>query len=179
MNILETPRIILRTWQTQDALPYFQINQDPKVIEFLMGSLSMEAVELFIQDMNTLFEKHSYTLFAAEEKSSQKLMGFIGLKAPSFESHFTPAVEIGWRLGSEFWGRGLATEGARCVLNYGFNLGLKDIVSFTVPNNHRSIRVMEKLGMHRNPQDDFLHPKLDPHHPLAKHVLYRIHQESF
>jgi len=91
-----------------------------------------------------------------------------------FEAPFTPCVEIGWRLGAEFWGQGLATEGARAVLRFGFDeLKLPEIVALTVPANRRSRRVMEKIGMTCNPADDFEHPHPPPGHPLRPHVLYR------
>jgi RimJ/RimL family protein N-acetyltransferase len=103
--------------------------------------------------------------------------GFIGLAVPTFEQHFTPCVEIGWRLAAEHWGRGYATEGARVALEYGFQtLGLGEIVSFTVPGNLRSRRVMERIGMVHNPADDFDHPALPEGHRLRRHVLYRIYQ---
>ena len=103
------------------------------------------------------------------------MIGFLGLIPPSFEAHFTPAIEIGWRLASLHWNKGYATEGARAVLDYAFKqLKLDEIVSFTVPHNLASRRVMEKIGMHHNPNDDFDHPKLDQNSPLKRHVLYRI-----
>ena len=91
------------------------------------------------------------------------------------DAHFTPCVEIGWRLGTEHWGHGYATEGARAVLGFGFEvLGLEEIVSFTVPHNVRSRRVMERIGMTHNAADEFAHPLLPDGHPLRRHVLYRI-----
>ena len=99
---------------------------------------------------------------------------------PSFEAHFTPAIEIGWRLGSQFWNNGYATEAANAVLKYAFeNLNLNEIVSFTTVENIRSRRVMEKIGLHRNLQDDFDHPKLDKSHALCRHVLYRILKDEY
>jgi ribosomal-protein-alanine N-acetyltransferase len=97
------------------------------------------------------------------------------LEIPQFEAHYTPCVEIGWRLAAEHWGHGLATEGAHAVIGYAFeSLGLTEIVATTVPANIRSRRVMEKLGMTRNPADDFDHPLLPEGHPLRRHVLYRV-----
>ncbi|HEV2613591.1 MAG TPA: GNAT family N-acetyltransferase [Gammaproteobacteria bacterium] len=175
MKIIETERLILRTWKDNDADEFYRINQDPSVIEFLLGPLTLQEVKDFIASVNQQFDKTGYTLFAVEEKSSGKLIGFIGLSSPTWESHFTPCVEIGWRLGSEFWNKGYATEGAKAVLKYGFEtVGLKEIVSFTVPANVRSIRVMERIGMVRDTRDDFLHPKLSPEHMLSQHILYRI-----
>jgi RimJ/RimL family protein N-acetyltransferase len=101
--------------------------------------------------------------------------GFIGLSIPAFDAPFMPAVEVGWRLAFDCWGRGLATEGARAVVSYGFEeLGLDSVVSFTVPENLRSRRVMEKIGMTHDPRDDFDHPRLQDGHPLRRHVLYRL-----
>jgi RimJ/RimL family protein N-acetyltransferase len=175
MNIIETKRLILRTWKEEDAEAYYRINQDPNVIEFLPGPLTMEAVREFIIAMNQAFTKTKYTLWAAEEKSSGKLIGFIGLTPIPWEASFTPCIEIGWRLGSEYWNNGYATEGAKAVLDYGFNqCDLKEIVSITVPKNIRSIRVMEKIGLQRDLHNDFAHPKLPKDHRLSQHVLYRI-----
>ena len=101
--------------------------------------------------------------------------GFIGPSHIPFEAHFTPAVEIGWRLAGAHWGRGYATEGARAALEAGFTqLGLSEIVAMTVPANARSRRVMERIGMTRDPADDFDHPRLADGDPLRRHVLYRI-----
>ncbi|RUP38088.1 MAG: N-acetyltransferase [Acinetobacter sp.] len=174
-TIIETERLILRTWQEQDADAYFQINQDPKVIEFLRGPLTMEQVNDFIPAVNRHSERHGYTLWAAELKETGELMGFIGLNYTDWESDFTPAVEVGWRLGSQFWGKGYATEGAKASLKYGFKqCGLKEIVSFTVPANVRSLRVMEKIGLKRDLKGDFAHPKIAANHKLSHHVLYRL-----
>lgn len=179
-TIIETERLILRTWKKKDADAYFQINQDPKVFEFVGAPLTMEQVTDFILAMNNQSDKHGYTLWAAELKETGELMGFIGLNYTTFESHFTPAVEVGWRLGSEYWGKGYATEGAKAALEYGFKqYGLKEIVSFTVPANVRSIRVMEKIGLKRDLNGDFAHPKLPPDHKLSHHVLYKLTDREY
>lgn len=175
MNVIETERLILRTWTDADVDEYYRINQDPQVIEFLRGPLTMQEVGDFIAFENQQFASMGYTLWAAEEKSSGKLMGFIGLDPLKWDAPFGPCVEIGWRLGSPYWGKGYATEGASAVLKYGFETsGLKEIISFTVPANVRSIRVMEKIGMKRDFNGDFAHPKLPPDHRLSKHILYKI-----
>ncbi len=101
--------------------------------------------------------------------------GYIGLWQATFEAHFTPAIEIGWRFAKEFWGNGYATEGARVVLADGFErLGVDEIVSFTATVNERSWRVMERIGMTHDPADDLSHPTPEPRPPLARHVLHRI-----
>ncbi len=102
-------------------------------------------------------------------------LGVTGLSRPSFEAPFTPAVEVGWRFAREAWGHGYATEAAKAAVEFGFEtLGLREIVSFTVPANERSWRVMERLGMKRDPVDDFEHPRLPEGHPLRRHFLYRL-----
>ena len=99
----------------------------------------------------------------------------MGLTVQTFESHFSPAVEIAWRLSPEYWGNGYATEGAQAALGYAFDqLDLEEIVSFTATENIRSRQVMERLGMNHDPDDDFNHPELAPEHRLSRHVLYRI-----
>lgn len=179
-TIIETERLILRTWKKEDAETYFQINQDPMVTEFLPKALTMEQVNDFILSVNQHQTKHGYTLWAAELKETGELMGFIGLNYTDWESHFTPAVELGWRLGSPYWGKGFATEGAKASLAYGFKqCDLKEIVSFTVPGNVRSIRVMQKIGLIRDLNGDFEHPKLSISHPLSKHVLHRLTADKY
>lgn len=175
MKIIETERLILRTWKEEDAEAFYQINQDPKVLEFLPGPMTMAEVKQFIAHRNQCFIELRYTLWAVEEKQTQALIGFVGLSSPSWQAHFTPCVEIGWRIGSQYWGKGYATEAARAVLEYGFNIiGLPELVSFTVPQNIRSTGVMKKIGMTHDQADDFIHPKLPLDHPLSQHVLYRI-----
>lgn len=173
VTVIETERLILRTWQDKDANAFYRINNQPKVTEFLLGPMIKDSVKKFMLDMNQQFKETGYTLWATVEKSTNKLIGFIGLNTPKWEADFTPCVEIGWRLGAEFWGKGYATEGAQAVLDYGFTqCHLKEIVSFTIPENIRSIRVMEKIGMHY--VGNFMHPKVPTEHAFCKHVLYKI-----
>jgi RimJ/RimL family protein N-acetyltransferase len=107
-------------------------------------------------------------------------IGFVGLSRPSFSAHFTPCVEIGWRLSHEHWGHGYATEAARAAAWDGFErVGLREIVSFTAVANQRSRRVMQLLGMHRLEHEDFDHPLLPQGHPLRRHVLYRLQRHEF
>jgi RimJ/RimL family protein N-acetyltransferase len=102
-------------------------------------------------------------------------IGFIGLAVPRFTAHFTPCVEVGWRLAHRYWGQGYATEGARAAVAFGFaDAGLQEIVSFTVPANRRSLAVMERLGMTSDAREDFDHPVLPAGHPLRRHRLYRL-----
>ena len=172
--VVETERLRLRTWKPEDREPFARMNADSRVMEFFPGVLSRSESDALADRIETHFSERGFTFFAAELRESEEFIGFVGLAEPSFDTHFTPCVEIGWRLVSDHWGRGLATEAARAVLRHGFEaLRMREIVSFTVPGNVRSRRVMEKIGMTRDPVDDFDHPGLPEGHHLRRHVLYR------
>ena len=126
------------------------------------------------------FQEHGFGLYAAEIGSDCRFIGFIGLSVPTFHAAFTPCVEIGWRLAREYWGQGLATEGAQEIVRYAFEaLQLGELVSFTVLANARSLGVMKKLGMTYDPKDDFDHPRLPAGHRLQRHVLYRLSRSAW
>jgi ribosomal-protein-alanine N-acetyltransferase len=172
---LQTGRLLLRRWRESDRLPFQAMNADPRVMEFFPAPLSPNESDALVDRAQAHFDRHGFGPFAAELLENHSFVGFIGLSIPNFYAPFTPAVEVGWRLAVYCWGRGLATEGARAVVRYGFEeLGLDGLVSFTVPGNVRSRRVMEKIGMTHDPCDDFGHPRLPEGHPLRRHVLYRL-----
>jgi RimJ/RimL family protein N-acetyltransferase len=176
---LETERLILRRWRDADREPFARMNRDAAVMEFFPGPLSPAESDQMVERIETHFDQHGFGLWAAELRETGEFVGFIGLATPRFVAAFTPCVEIGWRLAPEFWGRGLATEGARAVVRYAFEvLALPALVSFTVPSNVRSRRVMERLGLTRDAQEDFDHPLLAAGHPLRRHVLYRLNRAS-
>ncbi len=175
VEMIETKRLILRAWQESDLAPFAEINACQKVCEFLPKQLSREESDALVQRLQGHMDKHGYSFFAVELKEANEFIGFTGLFYPSFDAHFTPAVEIGWRLSSSHWGQGYAPEAAKAALNYGFyEVGLEEIVAITVPDNMKSRRVMEKIGMVCDPDGDFMHPSLPDGHPLRRHVLYRI-----
>jgi RimJ/RimL family protein N-acetyltransferase len=176
---LMTDRLILRHWRDSDREPFARLNADPRVMEFMPHVLSREESDSLADRIKAHFRQHGFGLCAVELRSNSRFVGFIGLNVPSFEAPFTPCVEIGWRLAADCWGQGLATEGAREIVRYGFEtLGLQQIVAFTVPANLRSCCVMEKLGMTHDPADDFDHPRLPAGHPLRGHVLYRLRRSG-
>ncbi|HVH87836.1 MAG TPA: GNAT family N-acetyltransferase [Terriglobales bacterium] len=176
--MITTPRLLLRPWRDSDRAPFAEMCADPEVMEFFPGCLTQKESDNAVDQIEAHQREHGFCLFAAELLGKHHFIGFIGLQHVPFETSFTPAVEIGWRLARSYWNRGLATEGALAVLNYAFkSLGLLEIVSFTVPGNIRSRRVMEKIGMHRDVSGDFDHPRLPPDHPLRRHVLYRASRE--
>ena len=173
--MLETERLLLRRWKESDREPFAQMNADPRVMEFLPDILTREESDELIDRIENHFENHGFGLYAVEVKQEQQFIGFMGLHVATFQAHFTPAVEIGWRIASSHWNKGFSTEGSLEVVRFAFNhLRLDGLVSFTVPENVGSRRVMEKIGMTRNPADDFDHPRLPEGHRLRRHVLYRL-----
>jgi RimJ/RimL family protein N-acetyltransferase len=175
---LRTEQLVLREWRDSDLEPFAALNADPRVMEFLPAPLDRAESDAFAAKIREDFAKHGFGLWAVEVPGVAPFIGFIGLSVPSFKAPFTPCVELGYRLAFDHWGLGYATEGAMAALEFGFKQArLKEIVSFTVPENRRSRRVMEKLGMTRDPEDDFDHPKLEAGHKLRRHVLYRIRPE--
>jgi RimJ/RimL family protein N-acetyltransferase len=173
--MLETDRLLLRRWKMSDREPFAEMNADPRVMEFFPGVLSREESDELIDRIENHFENHGFGLFAIEVKADKTFVGFMGLHVTTFQAHFTPAVEIGWRIAASAWNQGFATEGSRAVVRFAFDhLRLDAIVSFTAPENVASRRVMEKLGMTHNPADDFDHPRLPEGHRLRRNVLYRL-----
>jgi RimJ/RimL family protein N-acetyltransferase len=174
LSYITTERLILRHWRESDREPFACLNANVRVMEYMPHVLSKEESDALADRIEAHFRQHGFGLCAVELRGGS-FIGFIGLSVPTFHAPFTPCVEVGWRLAAEYWGQGLATEGARAIVRHGFEtLGLDELVSFTVPANTRSRWVMEKLGMAHDPADDFDHPRLPEGHPLRRHVLYRL-----
>jgi RimJ/RimL family protein N-acetyltransferase len=172
---LTTERLLLRPWRDDDLDAFAIMNADPRVMEFFPNVYSRDQCKEGIARIRAHFAMHGFGWWAVELRRDASCIGMVGLAIPSFQAHFTPCVEIGWRLLAEHWGNGLATEAARAALAFGFEqLDLSEIVSFTTTNNLRSRKVMERLGMQRDQADDFMHPSLPDGHPLRPHVLYRL-----
>ena len=172
---LRTERLLIRPWRDDDLEAAAAMNADPRVMAFFPDVVTPEETATQIVAARARLAETGYGFLPVEVVGGPAFVGMVGLLVPRFEAHFTPTVEIAWRLAGAHWGRGYATEAARAVLTYGFEeLALPEIVSFTTVANVRSRRVMEKLGMRHAAEDDFLHPALPDHHPLKPHVLYRL-----
>ena len=172
---LRTGRLLLRAWRESDRAPFAELNADAVVMEHFPSTLDRATSDAMVDRILDRWAAGRPSLWAIEVPGEAEFIGFVGLLEPSFDAAFTPCVEIGWRIAAPFWGRGYAPEAARAALAHGFDrLGLDEIVSFTVPANVNSRRVMEKLGMHHEPRDDFDHPNLPDGDPLRRHVLYRL-----
>lgn len=177
---IKTKRLLLRTWKDNDIESFTAMNRDKKVMQYFSRVLTREESSSLFKKISTHIEKTGWGLWAVEIPGISNFIGFIGLSPVSFRAHFTPAVEIGWRLSSSYWGKGYATEGALAALKYGFEkLNLLEIVSFTAKQNAKSRAVMKKIGMHYNSFDDFDHPKLMKRDRLCRHVLYRLTTEEW
>ena len=174
--MIETERLLLRSWRDTDVDALHAISSDPVVMEhFPRPSTWQETADLVVRHRANLTWGRP-GLHAVETLDRPgKLIGFVGLATPRFDAHFTPCVEVGWRLARTAWGHGYATEAARASVRHGFDvLGLEEIVSFTATTNERSQAVMRRLGMTHVDEDDFDHPGVAADSPLRRHVLYRL-----
>jgi ribosomal-protein-alanine N-acetyltransferase len=172
---IETARLLLRAWRDSDVEPWIQMNADPRVMEFFPRISTREHSESTAEKLRADLERRGYGWWVVEAREGSPFAGIVALQEVSFPAHFTPAHEIGWRFTPDCWGRGYATEAARAALGFAFNrLGWNEVVAMTAISNLRSQRVMERLGMTRDADGDFDHPRIDEGHPLRRHVLYRI-----
>lgn len=161
-------------------MPFARMNADPEVMQFFVSPMTREDSDAFVDRIEAGFAECGFGLWAVEEIEAGRFIGFTGLIYQTFQAHFTPAVEIGFRLARHAWGKGYATEAAMEAVRYGFKAaGLGEIVSMTAVQNVRSRAVMRKLGMTHDPADDFNHPRVPDGHPLQRHVLYRLTAEQW
>jgi len=170
---LRTPRLLLREWRDDDTARFAAIWADVAMTEYLLPPSPN-----WVVGARRHWDAHGFGQFVVELPGENAFIGAIGLDELRWAVPFAPAIEVAWRLARPYWGRGYATEAARAVLEDGFfRLGFDDeIVAFTAVGNQRSRGVMERLGMSRDPEEDFDHPRLaaEPDHPLLRHVLYRL-----
>jgi RimJ/RimL family protein N-acetyltransferase len=177
---IETPRLLLRDWTDADAEPFAVLNSDPRVMEFFPKALDRAESDAQMAHIRESIADDGLGYYAVEVGETGAFIGFVGPGRPNLDAPFMPAIEIGWRLARESWGSGYATEAASAVVDHAFgSLGLDALVSYTTEWNRRSRRVMEKIGMTRDPRDDFMHPNLPAGHKLAPHVLYRIDRAAW
>jgi RimJ/RimL family protein N-acetyltransferase len=164
----------MRLWQDSDLNAMHAINSDPKVMEFLLPRTREETAR-FIQACNDNYAKYGYCLYAATLKTDGTLIGWVGLQYTDLPLPFCPSIELGWRLGSQYWGQGYAFEAASAIRDMAFTqLNISDLISLTVPANVRSIRLMQRLGFTRDLDGDFLHPRVPDGHALRKNILHRL-----
>ncbi len=174
MSQLTTERLVLRRWLPSDREPFAALNADPSVMEHFPSVLTRAESDRLADLISDGFAARGFGFWAVEVASTGEFIGFTGLSVPSFEAHFLPAVEIGWRFRRSSWGQGYGSEAARRALAFAFDdLGLEEVVAFTATTNVRSEALMRRIGMTHDPADDFDHPSLEEGHRLRRHVLYR------
>jgi len=174
---LRTSRLLLRPWRDEDIAGFARLSADPAVMRYLAPFADRTAMDAWVAAARRHWKDHGFGPWVVELPGEAPMIGVVGLSNLRFALPFAPAVEAAWRLARPYWGQSYAYETARAAVNDGFDrLGLEEIVAFTVPANRASRRVMEKLGMTRDPAEDFdfEHPRLPPGHPLRRHVLYRL-----
>jgi ribosomal-protein-alanine N-acetyltransferase len=172
--VLRTRRLLLRPWKPEDLPAYAAINADPEVRRWFPGTLTREESDAQAARLQQHIALHGFGCWAVEVSGIAPFIGFVGLQHVTFASRFTPTIGAGWRLARDHWGKGYATEAAQAALAHGFRaLGFDEIVAFAVHGNVASTRVMQRIGMHRDPADDFDHPELAENDPHRRHVLYR------
>jgi RimJ/RimL family protein N-acetyltransferase len=171
---LTTERLFLRHWQAADRAPFAELNADQDVLRYFPETLTRRSSDELADRIESAIACHGWGLWALEEQTTGRFIGFTGLARPAFQASFMPAVEIGWRLTRTAWGSGFATEAARAAAAFAFeNLALDEIVSFTAKHNARSRAVMQRLGMRHDHAHDFEHPQVRDDR-LRQHVLYRL-----
>ncbi len=178
--IIQTEGLILRQWCDQDMDPYRQLNSDPRVMEFFSAPWTQEESDASLQSAQNHIEKYGWGKWAVSLLKTNEFIGRIGLEDIDFQASFSPNIELGYRIAYKHWGKGYASEGAKAALEYAFqHLNLEEIVAFNPIQNLRSQLVMQRIGMHHRPKDDFDHPKLSKEHRLNRHVLYRLRLDEW
>jgi len=171
-------RLGFRNWNDPDVSEMVRINKDSEVMKFFPILPTKKQTVDFISRMQKQFEEKGYTYFAVDNLEKDKFIGFIGLSYQTFESEFSPFVDIGWRLDKSEWNKGLATEGAKACLQYGFETLRLDSIKAVCPKiNLPSENIMKKIGMTKI--KDFKHPLLTSNHELEACVLYEIKSSDF
>ncbi len=176
---LETERLILRQWKSQDLVPFAKLNSDHLVMEYFPSVLNRQESDAMADKCKSLISDRGWGFWALELKSDRTFIGFVGIHIPKDTLPFSPCVEIGWRLQKHSWGQGYATESANKALEFCFkNLNLKEVVSFTPASNYRSRSLMERLGL-SNTNENFIHPDIPKNHSLSECVLYKIKKNEW
>ncbi|MFF6774245.1 GNAT family N-acetyltransferase [Streptomyces sp. NPDC012637] len=174
---LRTERLLLRPWREDDLEPWAAMNADPEIREHLGELLGRTESDATVALMRAEFAERGFGWWALESLETGEFLGRAGLDRVGDELPYG-GVDVGWRLKRAAWGRGYATEAGRACLGFGFDvLGLEEIVASTTVRNLRSQAVMRRLGMTRDPADDFEDP-FAPEGPLRACVLYRIRREQ-
>ena len=174
--MIETERLLLRSWREADRDPFFDLCQSPAVMACLGGPLTEAEVDAAIGRVRASQDRNGFCFWAIERRADSAFLGFCGLKvADTPGTPIEDEIEIGWRLGEFYWGQGYAREAAQASLRWAWaNLSTPRVIAITVPTNRRSWGLMERIGMTRRPELDFGHPTFPESHPLHQHISYAV-----
>jgi len=176
MEIL-TERLRLRRVRESDLPAVEALGADGRVMAPFGGPATKEKSREWLARLLAHWTKHAFGRFFVEHADA--FVGVVGLSRTEFDAGIVPGVEISWRLAFDQWGKGYATEAARAVIDDGFGrVGLPEIVSVTTPDNLRSRRVMDRLGMSHSPGETFEHPLVPEGDPRRTHVVYRLWRDA-
>ncbi|MEL6638615.1 MAG: GNAT family N-acetyltransferase [Bacteroidota bacterium] len=171
--LFESERLGFRNWSWDDRPEFAALNADEKVMAHFPQTLSEQQTVQFIERLQRHYQTWGYNYFATEIRATGEWIGFIGLARQEYESAYTPATDIGWRLKTAAWGKGYATEGARRCLEYAFDeLQLSRIIATCTERNTKSERVMQNIGMTR--LGTFKHPRLRDFPDYERCICYEI-----
>lgn len=174
--IFKSKRLGFRNWTNEDSDEFSKLNSDEEVMKHFPKTLSKNEVKEFIGRLKKHYDKNGYTYYATEIIETKEFIGMIGLAYQEYKSNFTPAIDIGWRLKRDAWGKGYATEGAKRCLEYAFNeLEINKIISVCTVKNKKSENVMKKIGMTK--KGEFNHPELINHPEYKRHYCYEINKK--
>jgi len=176
---LRTQRTLLRNWVDADLEPWVAMNADPDVRRYFSSVATREQALAEAQRARANLARRGWGPWVLEVPGVLPFAGFVGLFVPAWSAHFTPAVEIGWRLPRGAWGQGYASEAAAAAAAFALDmLELDELVAITVPDNLPSRRVMARIGMQHDTEGDFAHPAIAADHPFSRHVLYRLRKAA-
>ena len=177
--MIETERLVLRSWREADRAPFAALNADAEVMAHFPTMLAREQSDAIVDRQLALLAMNLTAFLALERRSDGAFLGFVGVKATGAELPFGGDPEIGWRLARHAWGRGYASEAARAALADAWARGAERVVSFTAVENLRSQAVMARIGLERRPELDFDHPALTPGHRLERHVVSALDRRAW
>ena len=174
--LFKSKRLGFRNWTNEDSDEFSKLNSDEKVMEHFPKTLSKKEVGKFIDGLKKHFTENGFTYYATEIIETKEFIGMIGLAFQEYKTNFTPAIDIGWRLKRDAWGKGYATEGAKRCLEYAFNeLEINKIIAVCPVKNKKSENIMKKIGMTK--KGEFNHPELINHPEYEKHYCYEINKK--
>lgn len=178
--MIDSGRLVLRGWRDEDRIPFAAMSADPRVMRHLLPLVSRSDADDWIDREISHLDAHGFCFWAVVSKVSGALVGAAGLRRINYAAHFTPTVEIGYRLAHSYWGQGFATEAAQAIADFAFDqIGLYEIVATAGKANAASCRVMTRIGMKHDPAEDFDHPLVPEGNALKRQSLYRMSRDAW